>query len=128
MYDKKRLQSIENKGKFLLYVEICETVQYIGGILMKIARKVKIDIRLSEEEKLQIERQAARKDMSVSEYARKRLLAKNRGLNNQQSRAIGKIVVSTQQLLNYVQEKYVNNEDEELECKVDRLWKEIRSL
>lgn len=92
---------------------------------MKIAKKEKLNIRLSSDEKEKIETYALNNNMSVSEYARMKMLTRNK--REKQPRNEVACAVAVQQLVNYVQDKYISDEDTELERMVEDIWENVRA-
>lgn len=79
-----------------------------------------IHTRISPKEKRKIEKQANKCGMTKSEYLREMISST---LENEKDAMIcANIVTLCQDLVNYVQEKYGNDDDKYLEGKVRQLW------
>lgn len=90
----------------------------------KVIKKEKLDIRITPNEKKKLLRSAKRVNLNLSSYVRMKLFSPvSKGKNEELRLKMGFIFIEAQEILNYVQDKY--KEDEELERMVENLWKHI---
>lgn len=92
--------------------------------MKKTLKKEKLNIRVCEEEKVRLKRNAKRINMSVSDYVRVKLFAPSKE-GKDCKLLIGIMLVKVQEIVNYIQEKYGKND--ELKEMVEELWGSIQS-
>ena len=91
-----------------------------------LVKKEKLDIRVSSKEKKKLLSSAKRIGLSLSSYVRIKLFSPDsKGRSAELRLKMGRITVETQEILNYIQDKYW--EDEKLEKMVENLWKYIEN-
>lgn len=95
--------------------------------MKKTVKKDKLDIRLSVSEKNRLVKYAKQRNMKLSEYARMKLFTFDKG-KTEQKILISMLLVKANEILNFVQEKYVRDESsEKLERMVEELWELVQS-
>lgn len=87
-------------------------------------KKEKLAIRINSNEKKKLLSSAKRVNLNLSSYVRMKLFSPvNKGKSEESNLKIGRITVEAQEILNYIQDKYEN--DDKLERMVENLWKHI---
>lgn len=84
-----------------------------------------LSTRLTQTEKRQLEKKAAKSGMNLSNYARTLLFERNE--NQQNLELMNQCVTLCQDILNIAQEKYSCEDNSLLEEKVKKLWKVLSS-
>ena len=95
---------------------------------MVVKKTEKIEFRVTKKEKNIIKRRADKIDKSISEYVRDEIISRknNKNIVDLDRIVMIKTLVLATDLVRYIEDRYVVQDDEELVRKVDEMWELLR--
>ena len=95
---------------------------------MAVNKTEKIEFRVTKKEKNIIKRRADKIDKSISEYVRDEIISRknNKNIVDLDRIVMIKTLVLATDLVRYIEDRYVVQDDEELVRKVDEMWELLR--